>query len=181
MRIPLLSLIVAASLVACASTGPQRVTDADKPHAIGTGTPVSVSWGDPAQFTELRYSQNRHEAARGDWVEELASYVAKRVANVLPSGETVEVEIVDIERAGEYEWAYGWNDDVRVLRDVYPPRMLVRFQRTDADGRVIAEGERRLSDLAYLTGSQPLSTSDPLRFEKRMIDQWVRKEFVNRR
>jgi hypothetical protein len=181
MRLPLLSLIVAASLVGCASTGPERVTDADLPRAVGTGTPVSVSWGDPAQFTELRYSHNRHEAAQGDWVEDLASHVAKRVAKVLPAGETVEVEIVDIERAGEYEWAFGRTDDVRVLRDVYPPRMELRFQRMDANGNVIAEGERRLSDLAYLTGSQPLSASDPLRFEKRMIDQWVRKEFVSRR
>jgi hypothetical protein len=29
-------------------------------------------------------------------------------------------------------------------------------------------------------GPQPLPSSDSLRFEKRMIDQWVQKEFVRK-
>lgn len=182
MRHPLASFALVALLTACASSGFQRVTDSTQPHLVGEGTPVSVTWGDPAQFTELRYSQNRHEASQGDWVTQLADHIAERTARALPPGERVDVEILDVERAGEYEWAYGgWAQDIRVLRDVYPPRMLLRFRRMDAEGRTIAEGERRLADLAYLMGPQPLPSSDPLRFEKRMIDQWVQKEFVRKR
>lgn len=171
------TLVVFTLLAGCASNGPMRVTDADQPRAAGEGTPVSVRWGDPAGFTELRYSPNRRQAELGDWVAELGSYVSARIARVLPAGERVEVEILDIERAGELEWWGGLHDDVRVMRHLYPPRMRVQFRRFGSDGQVIAEGERTLSDLAYLDGPQPVSSSDPLRYEKRMVDRWVQREF----
>ena len=30
--------------------------------------------------------------------------------------------------------------------------------------------------MAFLTGVTPIDSSDPLRFEKRMIDSWLRRE-----
>jgi hypothetical protein len=164
-------------LAACASQGPMRVTDADQPRAVGEGTPVQVHWGDPAGFTELRYSPNRRQASQGDWVAELGTYVSRRIARVLPAGERVDVEILDLERAGELEWWGSMNDDIRVMRPIYAPRMRVQFRRFGSDGALIAEGARTLTDLAYLDGPQPVSSSDPLRYEKRMVDRWVQREF----
>ena len=176
-RHPVLALSILALLAACASDGPMRVTDADQPRAVGEGTPVQVRWGDPAEFTELRYSPNRRQASQGDWVAELGAYVARRIARVLPAGERVDVEVLDVERAGEFEWWGSMNDDIRVMRPIYAPRMRVQFRRFGSDGQVVAEGERTLSDIAYLDGPQPVSSSDPLRYEKRMVDRWVQREF----
>ena len=41
--------------------------------------------------------------------------------------------------------------------------------------RVVSEGEQRLVDTAFLMNSRPMDT-DPLRFEKDMIDTWLRRE-----
>ena len=172
--------VLAFALGACAGPHALRVTDAGQPRGLPDEGPVSVRWSDPAQFTELRYSLNRHEAERGDWVRQLAIYLQSRSAQRLPAGERMDVEILDIQRAGEYEYLFGGATDIRVLRDIYPPRMRLHVRRTGADGHVIEDGERRLSDLAYLAGPQPLSGSDPLRYEKRMIDQWVRRELASR-
>ena len=178
-RLAALAFLVVA-FAGCASTGPALVTDPALPRALPTGTAVDVRWNDPSEFTEIRHSQNRYLAAQGDWVEKLARYVQSSTQRALPAGERVDIDILDITRAGQYEWMFSTSQDIRVMRDLYPPRMDVQFKHYDANGAVIAEGERRISDLAYLNGPQPLSSSDPLRYEKRMIDRWVYREFGTR-
>jgi len=178
MKTRLLTCVVALSLAACASTGPRSVTDSNLPRAVGEGSTVNVQWADPAGFSELRYSQNRREASRGDWVVELADYMQEKIAKTVPAGDRVDVEILDITRAGEYEWMpHATTDDIRVMRDVYPPRMTLNFRHVDASGAVVAEGERKIADLAYLQTQPPFPASDPLRYDKRLIDTWVRREF----
>ena len=169
--------VLACALAACASDGPQRVTDADAPRALTTDGPVMVGWSDPAGFSELRHSGNRWESEQGDWVAQLARHLEKSIARVLPAGERAEVTILDIERAGSYHWWNGQGDDVRVMRDIDAPRMRVHLKRIAADGTVFDDREHKLLDLAYLMGPQPVGSNDPLRYEKRMIDRWVRKEF----
>jgi len=177
---PVIRTLAAALLLGCLAAplaaAPGRVTDPDAPRSLQLRSPVSVSWEDPAGFSELRHSHNRFEAARGDWVERIARHLQSRVADALPAGERMELTITDIERAGDYEpWAGVDLRDVRVVRDLYPPRMSLSFTRYGADGQVIAQGERNLADPGFLFGTRA-NESDPLRFEKRMIDDWVRRE-----
>lgn len=172
-------LVLAIGLSACAGTSGLGILAADAPRALPAAGPVSVAWADPAGFTELRTSGNRYVAARGGWLTELAEYLRKRAEMRLGSGERLELNIVDIDRAGGYEPWLGVNyHDTRIVRDIYPPRMTVQFRHVGAEGQVLAEGERKLTDPAFLTGSTPINSSDSLRFEKRMIDAWLRRELM---
>lgn len=179
LRSAFLVLALAAAVSGAAAAKVRTVTDPDAPRALPEQGPVAVRWESPAQFTEIRYSHNRMEASRGDWVTQLASYLRKRAEKRLPAGERLDVDIVDIERAGNYEpWRGPQFNDTRFVRDIYPPRITLHFKRTDADGRVIAEGERKLSDPAFLMGYNAIRDSDPLRFEKNLIDRWLSREFA---
>ena len=90
----------------------------------------------------------------------------------------VEGAIVDIKRAGQYEPWHGVNmQDARIIRDIYPPRMTLRYRELDASGTLVAEGEKKLSDPAFLMNASPLNDSDPLRYEKRMVDSWLRRDW----
>jgi len=174
VSIPALLLVLTAALPALAGTA--HVTDPDLPRALPDAGPVSVSWTDPAGFSELRYSGNRWEAQRGDWVNQLAGYVQDRASRRLADGQRMDVTITDIQRAGRYEpWRGISMDRVRIMRDTYPPRMTVNVRITGADGQVLAEGERKLHDTSYLMKGS-IGDSDPLRHEKRMIDDWLRRE-----
>ena len=175
-----LPLAIALLMAGCTTTGGKDMLAADAPRALPESGPVGVHWNDPATFTELRHSRNRWDAERGNWVSELATYMRKRAEALLPNGERLELTITDVDRAGDYEpWHGMQHQDTRIVRDIYPPRMTVQFRRLDADGKVVAEGERKLSDPSYLMGIQPLNDSDPLRYEKRMIDSWLRREFAD--
>lgn len=184
-----LSVPFAIALVACMSALPMHaasaasdVTDPDAPRALPADGPVRVQWSDPAQFADIRQSRNRSEARRGDWVREIAKYVQQRAALKLPPGQTLDVTITDIKRAGDYEpWHGAMSDSTRFVRDIYPPRIVLTFRQTDAEGRRVAEGERRLTDLTFLRMGSSLSSTDTLRYEKRLVDDWLRKEFRDQR
>jgi len=141
---------------------------------------VSVDWTDPAQFSELKHYRSFRDMRPAEWLDPLAKYLRTRAERVLPAGERLEVTFTDVQRAGNYEpWHGPRLDDVRIVRDIYPPRIELRFRLLDANGSVLREGERTLRDSAFLMRDGAHET-DSLRFEKRLLDQWLRKEFGTR-
>ncbi|WP_164078712.1 DUF3016 domain-containing protein [Stenotrophomonas maltophilia] len=175
-----IALLAGALVAGGASAAPRTVTDADAPRALQADGPVSVKWEDPAKFTEIRQSTNRFEAERGDWVQQLARYLQTTAAKPLQPGQTLDVTLVDIKRAGDYEpWHGPGGRDIRIMRDIYPPRISLQYTLKDASGRIVSEGDARLSDTGYLHNLGLRSDSDPLRYEKRLIDDWVKRQLAS--
>lgn len=172
------ALALACLVAGGASAEVRNVTDPQAPRSTEGDSPVQVRWTDPATFSELRYSRNRWEAQRGDWVHDLADYLQQRASKQLAPGQRMDVELTDIKRAGDYEGWHGpqWND-VRVMRDIYPPRITLNFTLYGADGQVLEQGERKLLDSSYLMNNSIGLNTDPLRYEKRMLDDWLRRQF----
>lgn len=165
-------------LVGCATTGPRTVTAPDAPRALTGDSPVQVKWTDPAQFTEIRSSSNRFEAQSGNWVQQLAEHVRTSAGKRLGPGQTLDVEITDIKRAGDFEPQHGPRaNDIRIMKNIYPPRMTLNFTLRDAAGGVLQQGtDVKLIDMNYLGNGVGLrSNSDPLRYEKQMLDDWLRR------
>lgn len=173
-------LLAGAFAVGSVAAAPSRnVTDPQAPRALQADGRVSVQWLDPTQFTEIRQSSNRFEAERGDWVQQLARYVQTSAAKPLQPGQTLDVTLVDVKRAGDYEpWHGPRGSDIRIMRDIYPPRITLQYTLKDASGRVVDEGEAKLSDSGYLHNIGLKSDTDPLRYEKRLIDDWVKRELA---
>jgi hypothetical protein len=166
-----------ATATGSASARLRTVTAPDAPRALPEQGPVSVTWDDPANFTEIRYSLNKYESRRGNWVEQLAQHLRDRAEKRLPPGEQLQVNITNIERAGAYEpWRGVQFYDTRFILDVYPPRMSFDYRRIGADGTVIAQGQREIRDMGYLITANPYFNSDALRYEKALIDRWISQE-----
>jgi len=175
-----IALLAGALVAGGANAAPRTVTDADAPRALQGDGPVSAKWEDPAKFTEIRQSTNRFEAERGDWVQQLARYLQTTAAKPLQPGQTLDVTLVDIKRAGDYEpWHGPRGRDIRIMRDIYPPRISLQYTLKDASGRIVSEGDARLSDTGYLHNLGLKSDSDPLRYEKRLIDDWVKRQLAS--
>ena len=55
--------------------------------------------------------------------------------------------MTDVDVAGEFEpWRGPQFDRVRIMREIYPPRIDLEFRLTDYRGAVVREGRRRLRD-----------------------------------
>lgn len=147
---------------------------ANMARADGT---VSVSFQQPEQFTDVSERQFKTAPDRNQNLKQLKSWLEKRASKLLAADQQLSVTILDIDLAGGFEPWHGPNlQDVRVVKDIYPPRMKLRFQLKRADGSALSEGERELKDLGYLMKAGN-NGSDALAHDKALLDTWLKKEF----
>jgi hypothetical protein len=158
--------------VLLAAMGLAGVVWADSPR-------VTVTWAPSDTLTEVKQNpMQRGQLRTKDWESELGSYLQRRADKQLPAGQNLAVTIDDIKLAGDYEpWHSPQAQDIRFMKDIYPPRVTLHYRLTDAGGNTIREGSNKLLDLAFMERPLPPTDSDPLRFDKRLLDDWLRKEF----
>lgn len=175
IRAVLLTTLILLSACA-ASRGP---SGGEAPTALPADGPVSVSWDDPAGFTERHRSRGfRSQVEPDDWILQLAKYLRRSVATRLDEGQSVSIHIEDVALAGAVEVLHGaGRGDVRVLRDIYPPSIELRMDRIAADGRRVDQTVHHLRDLGYLSRQVIRHGRDFLQHEKLMIDSWVAQQF----
>jgi hypothetical protein len=140
---------------------------------------VQVDWTKPGDFSEAKQypGTGLGRESPDEWLTNLANHLRYRAERVLPQADDLHVTFTNVQRAGTYEpWRGPQWDDVRIIKDIYPPRIDLTFTLTDANGSVVKEGKRELRDPAFLQRGI-LNETDPLRFEKRMLDDWLRSEF----
>ncbi|KGI76740.1 DUF3016 domain-containing protein [Oleiagrimonas soli] len=141
-----------------------------------TGGPaVQVRYDDPAHFSEARITPPSERLGADDYLQPLKRYIEQRAARMLQPGQRLSIVITDIKRAGSYEPRMGaagtW---IRVIRRTYPPRIDLHFTLRDAQGAVLREGKRTLTSPNFMSSVSPTDT-DNLRYEKALIDRWLRR------
>lgn len=169
---PLPVLLGVLMLCAC-STTPTASSPSTPLHPLPIDGPVSVCWRNPATFSEARVNRDELPRQRDQWVHMLMRSLHDEAGRRLPAGHTLRIEVVDVKRAGDYEpWQGIEHRHVRVLRDVYPPRIILRHVLRDATGAIVSEGGERLSGIDSLQAGSAFD-SDPLRHEKRLLRDWA--------
>lgn len=140
---------------------------------------VQVLWAAPEHLTEVKSNQMRRGFMRPeDWMKALSDYLRVRADRLLPPGQQLQVTIDDITLAGSFEpWHGPALDDTRFMKDIYPPRLKLHYRLTAGDGSTLREKEVRLIDLGYLQHTGLPTDTDPLRYEKRQISDWLAREF----
>lgn len=160
----------------CAVQGPEQGRAAGARQGAVPAGIVSVTFDDPSRFDASRSGPGETGKARRAWVDALAQFLAERAALRLPQGQRLEVHLTDVQRAGSFEpWRGPQAADVRIVRDIYPPRIDLRFKLLDADGKLLREGSRQLRDATFMMRPD-LYPNDPLRYEKTLLDDWLRAE-----
>lgn len=138
--------------------------------------PVQVTFTNPDKFTDAyphRYGTKERDAV----LKALTKHMEKVGGRYLKPGQTLKIEVLDLDLAGRVEWWHPNNYDIRYMRDIDSPAMKVRYT-LDENGTVLANGEERLTDMNYLMGLAAISSnSDPLKYEKAMLDDWFRNRF----
>ena len=133
--------------------------------AAQAGT-VEVRFIEPDKFLD---------AGRGPWDIERTTQslieVFKRYEKKLPEGQTLKVEVTDVDLAGDLRPA-GMAGEVRVLRGRADwPRISLRYTLSES-GRVLRSGETRVDDMSYMMSPLRGRSAEDLAYERRMLDRW---------
>ena len=170
--LPGLAMAGVAALVlgACAIQAPSMRTEP------GKDVSVQVEYIQPERFTDIGETFPGGTKRRDANLDELRRHIERRAQRVLGDGQRLQVSITDIDLAGKTEPWHPRMPDTRIVRDVYPPRIDLRFTLTDAEGKVLSSGERHLRDFMFMSSGRGHS-SDPLRYEKVLLDDWIEREF----
>lgn len=151
--------ILAAAALALAACGPALAD-------------VTVTYVKPEQFSDVPYGVREREHV----MKELTAHFTD-LGKRLPAGQSLKVEVLDVDLAG---WVYPrrWGpDDIRVLRGGADwPHMHLRFT-LEQEGKVLRSGDRELANMMYQDRMNRYPSDDALRYEKQMLDDWFDKEF----
>lgn len=135
---------------------------------------IEVRFVDPARYSDDDF---RAPAQRESITADFAGFFARLGARDLKADQTLTLEILDITLAGDYEpWHRGGWGEVRILRNITPPRFRMRYVLRQRDKVVLAATET-VTDINYMMNPSARGAGR-FPFEKAMLEDWFRRRFV---
>ena len=139
-------------------------------HAAADVTFKNVDRYIDATFQHPRSDKNLREVQDG--IRKLFSVLADKY---LPPGQSLEVEVTDIDLAGRIEPSFG-DGDIRIMQGVSWPRLRFTYAVMEK-GAVVGRGQADIHDSDYLNGFNTSASGDHLRYERELLSDWFRKTF----
>ena len=139
--------------------------------SAGTST---IEWKNPEKYSDIGEAFGT-DGKFDQFKEEIESYVERVAENELPDGAVLKMTVTNVDLAGEFE-PWRIDHDVRIVRDIYPPKM--RFNYTlQNNGEVVSEGKENLSDIDFTFNiGRRFFDQDQFFYEKEMLGEWIRNE-----
>ena len=130
---------------------------------------VSVTYVKPDDYTDVP----RNQIDRDRVLKDFSAYFAT-LDKKLPAGQSLKIEVLDIDLAGRL-YPRHMGDDIRIMNGGADwPRLQLRYTLSQ-DGQLLRSGEEQLSNMNYQMTLSRHNDSEPLRYEKQMIDDWFKK------
>ena len=129
---------------------------------------ATVSFVNPERFSDIGFAPTERQLN----LEALQRHLQTLAEQRLPSDQVLKVEVLDVDLAGVERPSLRAGRDLRIVKGgADSPRIKLRYT-LEANGRTLRSGEETLSDLSYLQGFTGISGSEPLHYERRMLDKW---------
>jgi hypothetical protein len=144
------------------------------PLSVEAAGSVDVTFINPERYRDI---DDRFTGRRSGNLKEIESYFDYLGERHLKDGQVVSIEVLNIDLAGQYEpWRFELRN-VRIMRDVTPPRFRLRYALVDR-GKLLVRAEENVTDMTYLWGAGSIYGGQRLGYEKKMLRDWFRRRFV---
>ena len=139
---------------------------------------LSIHFVDPQHFTDASYTYHQ-DRTRSAVLRDIERHLQRLAADKLAPGRSLDIEVLDIDLAGQFE---PWRDraaNVRIVREITWPRIALRYTLREGDG-IVARGDEQLVDMSFLRSVNLYDREDRLRYEKAMLDHWFERSIASR-
>ncbi|MGH8380838.1 DUF3016 domain-containing protein [Pseudomonas sp.] len=139
---------------------------------------VEVNYDKPEHFRDASLDSNGYERGADEHVmKELRSYLQTLGKRYLPPGQTLRIDIRDIDLAGRYEPWHAQAYTIRFMRDITWPSIDLHYELWQ-QGKPLSQADAHVTDKFYLQRPGRRANSDRLYAEKAMLQEWFRKQFA---
>jgi hypothetical protein len=136
---------------------------------------VSVSFVNAPRFADAGATPADEERN----LQTLAQHLRLLGQRYLPDGQTLNIEVLDVDLAGQVRPSRPSAADVRIMKGAADwPKLHLRYT-LQAHGVTLRSGDETIADMDYLHRLSGFGGSDPWRPEKRMLDDWFKARFAS--
>jgi hypothetical protein len=135
---------------------------------------VTVTFLHPEKFTDASLDGDGRMRSIEPVLAEFRAYLETLGTKDLKPDQSIAIEVTDIDLAGRCEPWGRIGYDVRIMRDVDPPRMKLNYKLMEGN-QTLAEGQQTLADVNYLDDAPARLQQEPLRYDKAMLRAWFEK------
>ncbi len=166
-----IQFLLLASVLSCSAVWAAQEAKVDPVTEDGV---VKIVWQNPKDFRDIESSGDIQSRYEQHLFETLTANMNKAAANILKPNQKLEITVTDVDLAGDMRPTFGATaNDLRVVKDLYPPRMTFSYQVFEND-KVIVAGEEKLTDMGFMTNFKSLSDK-PFMYETQMLNDWLKK------
>lgn len=144
--------------------------------ATPSNAEVKVSWQQPEKYTDIRPA-NGTKAAYQKRVISAFDKIWADVATKLPAGYRLEVTVKDLDLAGDVNPMFRIDhNDIRVIKDIYFPRMTIDYVVFDANKQPVMTGtDERIKDMGFMMSTPSGFNQREFIYEAEMLKKWFKR------
>lgn len=134
---------------------------------------VEVNWIKPEKYTDVRAGQESRKRFRERTFKKFEAHFQK-LASKLPEQQKIVINVTNVDLAGDVTFNMK---RIRIIKDIYIPRMKFNYQLLNADGKVLKQEDVDLKDMGFMMHANSRIHNDALRYEKVMLNKWFKSTF----
>jgi len=135
---------------------------------------VTVEFIHPENFVDTGRFASFNEEQNN--LDNLSGALRERAQKVLAPGQDMKIEVTGVDLAGEVRPVGRQMEMIRIVKPLYRPALDLRYTITQG-GQEVRQGEAHMADPMFMDRANHYFDSEPLRYEKQMMDDWFAQEF----
>jgi hypothetical protein len=136
---------------------------------------VEVKWTNSDKYSDIDAGEEHRKHFKERTFKSFEKHFSKLAAK-LPENQKLVLDIANIDLAGDVR--HGGMNRIRVVKDIYFPRMEFTYQLLNSDNTVVKGEDVSLKDMGFLMGNGLKYRNQSLGYEKKMLDDWFKDTFA---